>query len=221
LTLAVSNAGFLRSFVFLPESFQLKSAILDSLNNLVTRLVGDQIARSAIVAIFWALVGLVVYLLIWLVLNFSGELGNDLAITKYVHPRNVDTHSPLRDFVSRVSFQFVTLCVFIFYINLVIGTLLPYFGGLFRTAINDWPSSCEHYLTNERMNRIAWLGQAAMCYATRIPSIFCGGFNQLTEAEQAAANETAPKDLNLWLVSKHEPPLTMEQAPSKTEANLY
>jgi len=26
---------------------------------------------------------------------------------------------------------------------------------------------------NDRMNRIAWLGQASMCYATGIPSTYC------------------------------------------------
>lgn len=44
-------------------------------------------------------------------------------------------------------------------------------------VISDWEKSCEHYLTNFAMNRIAWIGQAAVCYATGIPSKFCGGFH--------------------------------------------
>ncbi len=58
-------------------------------------------------------------------------------------------------------------------------------------VLDDWPQSCEHYLSNDRMNRIAWLGQAAMCYATGIPSKYRGGFNQLTEDRQEAANQLA------------------------------
>ena len=37
-------------------------------------------------------------------------------------------------------------------------------------VLDNWINSCEHYLTNKAMNRIAWLGQAAMCYSTGVPS---------------------------------------------------
>jgi ParB-like chromosome segregation protein Spo0J len=65
--------------------------------------------------------------------------------------------------------------------------------------INNWKFSCEHYLTNKSMNRIAWLGQASMCYATGIPSVYCSGFNLLTKEEQEHANEIAYEYLQKWL----------------------
>ncbi len=139
LTVATHNTTFFRNVIFLPQNFQLKSAVLNSLSNLLQLLVGDHIARSAVVAIFWALVGLFVYILIWLTMNFSSELSNDLALTKWVHPRNIDTRSPLRNFLSRVSFQLVVLFFLIFYLNLIVGSLLPYIGGMFHIAIRDWP----------------------------------------------------------------------------------
>ncbi len=139
ITLVSSNATFLRSFIYLPNGFQLQSAVLNSANSIVENFVGDRIAQSAVVAIFWAVVGLGVYVLIWLGLNFSSELGNDLAVTKFVHPNNVDTRSPLRDLISRSIFQFFTLCILIFYINLIVSVLLPYIGGLLRIAVQEWP----------------------------------------------------------------------------------
>ena len=141
VTLAVSNSVLFRDIIFVPQDFQIKTAALDSLSTLIEAVFGDQIARSGVVAIFWALVGLFVYILIWLGLNFSNELGNDLAVTKYVHPRNIDTHSPLRDLISKIIFQVVALFVLIFYINLMVGTLLPYIGGMFKTAVEQWPSA--------------------------------------------------------------------------------
>lgn len=97
--------------------------------------------------------------------------------------------------------------------------------GAFRAALarvlSEWPNSCEHYLSNENMNRIAWLGQSSMCIATGIPSRFRGGFYRLTEDQQARANATALEYLNRWLVSRGEPPLAPEDAESKTEMNLY
>ncbi len=49
----------------------------------------------------------------------------------------------------------------------------------------------------------------------------CGGFNLLAEAEQQAANMAALKYLNRWLEKRGESALTLDEAQSKTEANLY
>jgi ParB-like chromosome segregation protein Spo0J len=86
----------------------------------------------------------------------------------------------------------------------------------FRAALvrvmAEWPNSCAHYLTNQRMNRIAWLGQASVCIAHGIPSRFRGGFNQLSEAEQERANETALWALNKWLRANGREPVGMGEA---------
>lgn len=90
-----------------------------------------------------------------------------------------------------------------------------------KRVISEWKNSCEHYLTNQSMNRIAWLGQAAMCIETGIPSMYRGGFNRLTEQQQLDANLLALKYLNLWLKRNNRKELSWEEAQSKTEANLY
>ena len=110
------------------------------------------------------------------------------------------------------------------YCVLVYETLLrntPLFEAALQRVITEWVKSCEHYLSNERMNRIAWLGQASLCIAFKIPSRYRGGFNRLSDAEQAQANECALKYLNKWLASKGHKALTMEEAQSKTQADLY
>lgn len=95
------------------------------------------------------------------------------------------------------------------------------FSEALAGVLRDWPMSCEHYLTNENMNRIAWLGQASMCYARGVPAVYRGGFNRLTETEQITANETALKYLNIWLAARGEEPLTVQTAQSRTQMNLY
>ena len=97
----------------------------------------------------------------------------------------------------------------------------PRFSAALQRVITEWPNSCEHYLSNENMNRVAWLGQASACIALGLPSIYRGGFHLLTESEQATANATALEYLNRWLVARNEPPLTMDEAQSKTLPNLY
>lgn len=80
------------------------------------------------------------------------------------------------------------------------------------SVITEWEMSCEHYLTNAAMNRIAWIGQAAMCYETGIPSKFCSGFNLLTEEQKQAANDVALDVLNDWLQQHGMDPVDMNEA---------
>lgn len=96
------------------------------------------------------------------------------------------------------------------------------FGSILEKVITEWKHSCEHYLTNPSMNRIAWLGQAAVCYATKVPSKFCSGWNELNESEQSAANETALKYLNRWLESTGRDQVDMTDALSVgRQVNIY
>jgi len=81
-------------------------------------------------------------------------------------------------------------------------------------VIIDWKHSCEHYLTNRAMNRIAWLGQAAMCYSTGVPSVYCSGYNLLDRDQQATADEVALKYLNKWRESNGLNSLDMDEALS-------
>lgn len=98
---------------------------------------------------------------------------------------------------------------------------LHQFERALQAVTETWPNSCEHYLTNERMNRIAWLGQASVAQALRIPSCCRGGFNMLTEDQQRAADDLALRYLNRWLSARGEPEVSRELALSRTEAELY
>jgi hypothetical protein len=72
------------------------------------------------------------------------------------------------------------------------------------------------------MNRIAWLGQAAMCYATGIPSKYRNGFNLLTEEQQQKANEIALIYLNKWLKKNRMNKVTLIEAlGQERQMDLY
>ena len=89
---------------------------------------------------------------------------------------------------------------------------LPLFEEIANKVIVEWKYSCEHYLTNRSMNRIAWIGQAAMCYYSGVPSIFCGGFNLLTKQQQDDANAVALRVLNKWLSNNSIKEVEIEEA---------
>lgn len=90
-----------------------------------------------------------------------------------------------------------------------------------KLVIAEWKHSCEHYLTNKAMNRIAWLGQAAMCRMTGVSSEFRGGFSMLTEEQQQAANELALVYLNKWLTDNGLDALSMDEASPSRQSDIY
>lgn len=68
-----------------------------------------------------------------------------------------------------------------------------------RKVFKNWPYSCEQFLTNENINRIAWIGQTSMCIETGVPQKYRGGFFILTKSQQANANAVAFRGLQWWI----------------------
>lgn len=96
------------------------------------------------------------------------------------------------------------------------------FRDALQVVIKTWKHSCEHYLTNNSMNRIAWLGQAAACQGVGLPATFRSGFYLLSEEQQTHANEIALEALNEWMCDNGRPTLTMEEAYSyDRQSDIY
>jgi ParB-like chromosome segregation protein Spo0J len=97
---------------------------------------------------------------------------------------------------------------------------------LFRDAlhkvITEWKNSCEHYLTNNSMNRIAWLGQAAVCAKSGVPSRYASAWFEINEETRNEANQTALEFLNKWLVANNREEVDMPLAlNSGRQIELY
>lgn len=69
-------------------------------------------------------------------------------------------------------------------------------------VFNNWEVSCEHFLTWENINRIAWIGQACVCYDIGLSSIYKSGFNLLEENIKIQANNLAYFYLKEWINDK-------------------
>lgn len=98
------------------------------------------------------------------------------------------------------------------FIKIITDTEL--FASVLAEIISEWKFSCEHYLTNTSMNRIAWLGQAAVCYHSGVPSKFCSAWGQIPEFQQEEANKVALKYLNVWLLKNGMEEVDMNEALS-------
>lgn len=78
------------------------------------------------------------------------------------------------------------------------------FGAAMERVMKEWPHSCDQFLSNPGMNRIAWLGQASVCITTGVPSCFRAGFKLLEPHAQDAANALAAEYLDKWLRERNE-----------------
>lgn len=97
---------------------------------------------------------------------------------------------------------------------------------LFREALDgvttEWVNSCEHYLTNKSMNRIAWLGQASACYSAGVPSKYSSAWFDISEEDRNSADELALLYLNKWLTNNGMTPVSMADAKnSGRQIELY
>lgn len=76
---------------------------------------------------------------------------------------------------------------------------LPRFEYAMQRVTKEWPHSCDQFLTNDSLNRVAWLGQSSMCIATGVPACYRGGFKLLSNQQQERANACAQAVLEQWL----------------------
>lgn len=68
-------------------------------------------------------------------------------------------------------------------------------------VIENWVYSCQHNLTNESLNKIAYIGQAACCLYGGVPStVTMEAWSMLDAKVQERANKEAEKVLNKWIL---------------------
>ena len=73
------------------------------------------------------------------------------------------------------------------------------FENILKKIIKEWKYSCEHNLTNESLNKIAWLGQAACAYKYKISNdISREGYNLLAKKDKIEADKIAEKIYIRW-----------------------
>lgn len=63
-----------------------------------------------------------------------------------------------------------------------------------RRVISEWKYSCEHNLTNNSLNRVAWLGQSACCLYAKVPyNLTMETWREVPEKYQIIACDIAEK----------------------------
>lgn len=65
--------------------------------------------------------------------------------------------------------------------------------------INNWKYSCEHNLTNESLNKIAYIGQSACCVYAGVPyTVTMEAWSLLSDKVKHRSDEIAKKAIEQW-----------------------
>ena len=73
------------------------------------------------------------------------------------------------------------------------------YGRYMMRVIEEWPYSCENAMTDDNLNKKAWVGHAACALALNIPEdITRKAWGYLTYEQQKLANWEADRAIRTW-----------------------
>lgn len=74
------------------------------------------------------------------------------------------------------------------------------YGSFMIRVVAEWRYSCEHHLTDENINRKAWVGHAATALAIGCPEYLTrSAWGQLSQKQQDDANAQAQNAIDTWV----------------------
>lgn len=75
------------------------------------------------------------------------------------------------------------------------------YGRYMQRVVSEWPRSCANALTDDNINRRAWVGHAACALAIRCPEyITRQAWGMLTDVQRILANREADRAILAWEV---------------------
>ncbi len=143
LTIFLCSQDFIDSILFATGDFNPLRYGISLVDYGLQRLVGERIAGSLSLAIFWGLVGLLVNLLWWVWSTFSTELNNDLVYSRYVHPKDTDPKAQLNDFIKRTVIRTSVAVIGIVYLNFVVSSGWPRVSNAFADIMRGWSGNAD------------------------------------------------------------------------------
>lgn len=138
LTIFLCSQDFIDNILFTSGDFNPIRSGIGVIDTLLQKYVGEKVAGSLSLAIFWGLVGVLVNVIWWLWSSFSTELNNDLVFSRYVHPRDTDPKAQLRDFIERTAVRTVAAVIGIIYLNYVLSKGWPSISNRFADITTNW-----------------------------------------------------------------------------------
>jgi hypothetical protein len=111
LVIVLNQFAVIKSELQLPQNLQFGRMIAKWVDNLLTNTISQARTEILVVGLFWAIVGLVVYMFLHGLARFILELDDDLDARRYVWPKGTDRYRPLRILAEQAAFRLVALII--------------------------------------------------------------------------------------------------------------
>jgi hypothetical protein len=78
------------------------------------------------------------------------------------------------------------------------------YGQYMKRVTQEWTISCEHNLTDSSLNRLAWVGHAAVCFWNGTPEYITRlAWGKLTDLQRQLADEAAELAVISWIKKRN------------------
>lgn len=114
----------IQRYLQVPHDVELGRILALWLDQVLSGTIGESRTATLVVGVFWAVVGLVVYMFLRGLAQLAIELDDDLDSRKYVWPKGTDRYRPLRIFLEQVGFRLVAIFSLIFAIFWPVAAIL-------------------------------------------------------------------------------------------------
>jgi hypothetical protein len=144
LIIVLNQFKTIEQYLQVPHNFQIMHSIFSWLDSALTRMIGENSTASLVVGLFWAVVGLGVYIFLRGIAHFISDLGEGYEARGFVWPKGANRNQHLIEAFTRTGFRIVA-CIGLLVILLgplaavIHGPVLTDFiGGGFVATLVFW-----------------------------------------------------------------------------------
>lgn len=140
LVIILHQFSFIREYLEIPRDVDFLRMFTHWLDRVVTSSIGQSTTETLVVGLFWAFVGLGVYVFLRGVARFLNDLGEGLDKRNYLWPQGASRNQALMEAVQRIAFRifaFVALAVVFMgpLMRLINGPAYPDFSTSLRLLV--------------------------------------------------------------------------------------
>ena len=114
LNMVLDQFEMIKKVLQIPQNVEFTRMLASGADRLLSSAIGETRTETLVVGIFWAAVGLIVYVFLHGLSRIAVELDDDLVARRYIWPKGADRYAPLRVLEQQIIFRGAAIVGLIF-----------------------------------------------------------------------------------------------------------